>query len=306
MSSEVQVTLVLLVAVLTTLSSGFPQKITNADKTSQESSGGPPFLEFKNGAVRLNFGGYHAEAGLGGLLGGGRAGGGLHVSAGTPDGSHASAGLGGLLGDNGSAGGGLHARAGLGNGGPEAKAGLGGVLDGTKKKYGEGSLFADSTWKKGEKNENERKNIQVIPRASKSKEVASSASSSSSKDITANVDSGASATSSDAATVTSLKEEKDDEDKDTGIGISVLKIKTLDKSEPIEFATSTDTIDSNLESRNRGIYPARWYRKRFRTGPEVSYSHNDGQKASTLFDDIFNIPISTLNAVNQLLKNKIG
>lgn len=64
----------------------------------------PPFLEFKNGAVRLNFGGYHAEAGLGGLLGGGRAGGGLHVSAGTPEGSHASAGLGGLLGDNGSAG----------------------------------------------------------------------------------------------------------------------------------------------------------------------------------------------------------
>lgn len=61
-------------------------------------------MQFTNGGVRLNFGGYHAEAGLGGLLGGGKGGGGLHVSAGTSDGAHASAGLGGLLGDNGSAG----------------------------------------------------------------------------------------------------------------------------------------------------------------------------------------------------------
>lgn len=86
------------------------------------------------------------------------------------------------------------------------------------------------------------------------------------------------------------------------------------------FSLNLIITDSNLESRNRGIYPARWYRKRFRTGarknvlyntvlipdgdhvvapsspgiftragPEVSYSHNDGQKASTLFDDIFNV-----------------
>lgn len=69
-------------------------------------------------------------------------------------------------------GGGLHARAGLGKGGPEAKAGLGGVLDGsTKKLYRDGVIFTDATWKKGEKNENERKNIQVIPRMSKNKEV---------------------------------------------------------------------------------------------------------------------------------------
>jgi len=46
----------------------------------------------------VNFGGYHAEAGLGGLLRG--TGGGLHASAGTPWGAHAGAGLGGQLGDN--------------------------------------------------------------------------------------------------------------------------------------------------------------------------------------------------------------
>lgn len=48
----------------------------------------------------MNFGGYHAEAGLGGILTGSKTGGGLHAGAGTPDGAHASAGLGGLLGGN--------------------------------------------------------------------------------------------------------------------------------------------------------------------------------------------------------------
>ena len=91
-----------------------------------------PFLQFKNGGIRVNFAGYHAEAGLGGLLGGPDAKGGLFASAGTPWGPSASAGLGGGLGgQDGTARGGLHARAGLGNGGPEAAAGLGGSLDGS-------------------------------------------------------------------------------------------------------------------------------------------------------------------------------
>lgn len=51
----------------------------------------------------MNFGGYHAEAGLGDLLRG-TGGGGLHVSAGTPWGAHAGAGLGGQLGTEGSLG----------------------------------------------------------------------------------------------------------------------------------------------------------------------------------------------------------
>lgn len=50
----------------------------------------------------MNFGGYHAEAGLGGLLRG--TGGGLHASAGTPWGAHAGAGLGGQLGQQGNLG----------------------------------------------------------------------------------------------------------------------------------------------------------------------------------------------------------
>lgn len=56
-----------------------------------------PFLQFTNGGIRVNFAGYHAEAGLGGLLRGSGTGGGLHASAGTPWGAHAGAGLGGQL-----------------------------------------------------------------------------------------------------------------------------------------------------------------------------------------------------------------
>jgi len=53
----------------------------------------------------VNFGGYHAEAGLGGLLRGAGTGGGLHASVGTPWGGHAGAGLGGRLnGEDGSLG----------------------------------------------------------------------------------------------------------------------------------------------------------------------------------------------------------
>lgn len=123
--------------------------VANAGKVEevvQESSGGLPFLQFTNGGLRVNFGGYHAEAGLGGLLTGSRTGGGLHASAGTPSGAHAGAGLGGLLsGDSASTGGGLHAEAGLGNGRPEARAGLGGLLDANAFNPIAGILYAGAT-----------------------------------------------------------------------------------------------------------------------------------------------------------------
>ena len=75
-------------------------------------------------------------------------------------------------------GGGLHARAGLGNGGPEAQAGLGGTLNGLSRRArdeprAQGTLFADATLGNGGKEASARKNIQVIPRSSKDKEVGS-------------------------------------------------------------------------------------------------------------------------------------
>ena len=68
-----------------------------------------------------------------------------------------------------SSGGGLQARAGLGNGGPEAVAGLGGTLDGSSRSIREGpraqgTLFADATLGKVGTG---KKNIQVIPRHTK-------------------------------------------------------------------------------------------------------------------------------------------
>ncbi|XP_026836633.1 uncharacterized protein LOC6547808 isoform X2 [Drosophila erecta] len=54
-------------------------------------------LTLRDGKVGVNFAGFHADAGLGGLLTGNSAHGGLSASAGTPWGSRAAAGLGGNL-----------------------------------------------------------------------------------------------------------------------------------------------------------------------------------------------------------------
>lgn len=55
-------------------------------------------LTFKDGNVGVDFAGYSAQAGLGGLLTGNAAHGGLSASAGTPGGQRAVAGLGGNTG----------------------------------------------------------------------------------------------------------------------------------------------------------------------------------------------------------------
>ncbi|XP_049307472.1 uncharacterized protein LOC105230497 [Bactrocera dorsalis] len=60
----------------------------------------PQLLTFRDGKFGVNFGGYHAEAGLGGLLTGDAAHGGLSASAGTPFGQRAGAGLGGSVDGN--------------------------------------------------------------------------------------------------------------------------------------------------------------------------------------------------------------
>ena len=83
------------------------------------------FITFRNGNFGVRFGGYHAEAGLGGLLNGGGGHGGLFASAGTPFGQRASAGLGGVLSGQGPLGG-LYA--GAQNHGQIANAGGGGFV----------------------------------------------------------------------------------------------------------------------------------------------------------------------------------
>ncbi|XP_034478144.1 uncharacterized protein LOC117784503 [Drosophila innubila] len=63
----------------------------------QATLGPAQLITLKDGKVGVNFAGYHADAGLGGLLTGNSAHGGLSASAGTPWGSRAAAGLGGGL-----------------------------------------------------------------------------------------------------------------------------------------------------------------------------------------------------------------
>lgn len=104
---------VLAVAVLAQVACGLPA---------------PQWLTFRDGKFGVNFGGYHAEAGLGGLLTGNAAHGGLSASAGTPQGQQAGAGLGGLLGGNDRTAGGGYAGATAGNG-VGASAAFGGGLD---------------------------------------------------------------------------------------------------------------------------------------------------------------------------------
>nr|XP_008192327.1 PREDICTED: merozoite surface antigen 2 isoform X3 [Tribolium castaneum] len=104
---------------------------TNVAKSSSvsasfESSAAAPLLSFDNGNVGVNFLGYHASAGLGGLLTGNAADGGLHAEAGTPFGQQAGAGLGGTVDASGRAAGGLYAGATSGAG-ASAGAGLGGA-----------------------------------------------------------------------------------------------------------------------------------------------------------------------------------
>ncbi|KAJ2950989.1 hypothetical protein O0L34_g5365 [Tuta absoluta] len=97
----------------------------------------PQLISFKDGKIGVNFAGYHASAGLGGLLGDG-ASGGLFAEAGTPFGQSARAGLGGAVDGNGGSRGGLYAGATAG-GNVKASAGLGGGVTDEKSS---GSGFA--------------------------------------------------------------------------------------------------------------------------------------------------------------------
>jgi len=95
------------------------------------------FITLRDGKIGVNFAGYHAEAGLGGLLTGNAAHGGLSASAGTPFGQRAGAGLGGTV-DNGQTKGGLYAGASAGYG-VGASAALGGNVDETGAAGGSGA-----------------------------------------------------------------------------------------------------------------------------------------------------------------------
>ncbi|KAJ8679334.1 hypothetical protein QAD02_015121 [Eretmocerus hayati] len=301
-----QTTFVLLIVTLVALSQAGPAP---REHDIEDDSKPRPLIEFTRGGFKVNFGGFHAQAGLGALLTGRSEDGGLHASAGIPSGAHASAEIGGSLSDGPS--GGLHARAGLGNGGPEAAAGLGGSLGGQKPG---GEIYAESS--RGNFPElpkiqkNKGKNIQVI---SPPKKVESSAT--------------ADAASSDEA----------DHLKSNKIFIAGTPYHVFWNSQyDVSYVKKGNggRVKEDLKTQ----HPARWYfekRLRERIGnkttsdnviiatPTAAEAHQEQSESSnlldnsvsgykykykngSLFDDIFNIPISALKAVNQLLKNHVG
>ncbi|XP_015126242.1 uncharacterized protein LOC107047866 isoform X2 [Diachasma alloeum] len=247
-----------------------------------------PFLQFKNGGVRVNFAGYHAEAGLGGLLGGSGTRGGLYAGVGTPFGPHASADIGGALGGDKGAGG-LRARAGLGNGLPEAAAGLGGNLDGSNGGGNGGRLYAGAS--NGIKTrivtkdigvpDIDQSNIQVIPKKSD----VSQAPADSKPEL--------------------IRREAAAQD-DSANAVEPIPIAGLDAG--IVERSAGPEVPAGAGASGGVATDATGYK-----GVAVSPGAAPGGPSPpphaarrTVFDDIFNIPIATLTAVNQLLNSKLG
>ncbi|KAK0172690.1 hypothetical protein PV328_005979 [Microctonus aethiopoides] len=333
-----------LIAVSVTSSTPIPSEPhyqSPADKTN--SLFNLPFLEFKNGGVRVNFAGYHAEAGLGGLFGDSRTSGGLYAGAGTPFGAHASAGLGGNVdGENGgNTRGGLHARAGLGNGGPEAAAGLGGNIDGANASASDGRIYAAKSnggrtrivFKNIDGNKND--GIQRIPpnrneKLSMADDVNSSAKTQAIKSDNEDTemvrreinspDEKLNAVEPIVAPVTdasfnvyptrrcrrkrlcnnvrkTIIHQQVPLSQIPASDFGVEKYLPTYAQLPGDTGSSDGIISDNTGYKNIAIAP----------GPAPSPAQsNQKSRTTTLFDDIFNIPISALTAVNQLLNNKAG
>ncbi|XP_046816808.1 uncharacterized protein LOC124423287 isoform X2 [Vespa crabro] len=363
------------------------------DDIVQESSGGLPFLQFTKDGVRVNFAGYHAETGLGGLLGNSQTGGGLHASAGTPFGPQASAGLGGLLnGDNANTGGGLYAQAGLGHNRPAARAGLGGILDGSGNSNNPiaGILFANAglgnnqpsakaglagildgsgnsnnpiagSIPKNHKSQraiNSKSVVQINEPIPESKYAGTSA------ELYANTGyvSGKSAFENVQKIPTS-RDKSIEEDRKINEATPLVNdlISSKGVIEANAGANGNAAVGSNVNTAQEQPLLNHWYlRKRFRSGPlrkqilhsssvipvsvpitastssgtsgtasggvsasasgeiisrvnadssagsDVTFVSSKTYKPGSFFDDIFNIPISTLTAVNQLLRNNAG
>lgn len=242
----------------------------------------PQFLTLRDGKFGVGFGGYHAEAGLGGFLTGNSAHGGLSASAGTPHGQQAGAGLGGILDGNARTTGGLYAGATAGNG-VGASAALGGGLDGEGGAGGSGAeAHAGGVSKKvvklsqtnGAHPPSETVFVHEEPLAPQ----------------TVN---------------TRFNNQEHD---------SRFKTKTIVK----EVHTDLQAPPANQQPTQ--TYTKTIYKKKFIGHPHKvntrldSNGHSSGGSTQTtvgtgytnnpnFWNDIFNIPISALNAVNQLLNN---
>lgn len=249
------------------------------------SSAAPQFLTFRDGKFGVNFGGYHAEAGLGGLLTGNAAHGGLSASAGTPHGQQAGAGLGGILDGNARTAGGLYAGATAGNG-VGASAAVGGGLNGNGGAGGTGAEahaggISRKVVKLGQTNGAAPPSETVLVNGQ-------SVNTRFNQEYDANV-----------KTKTVVKQVHTDLEAPPANQPSVqTHTKTIYKKKvitrPHKVLVKT-RFDSNGHSGGST-----------QTQTQTSTVNAGATLNSNFWNDIFNIPISTLTAVNQFLNNKSG
>ncbi|KPJ04302.1 hypothetical protein RR46_01586 [Papilio xuthus] len=248
----------------------------------------PQLISYKDGKLGVNFAGYHAAVGLGGVLGNG-ANGGLYAEAGTPHGQSAKAGLGGAVDANGGTSGGLYAGATAG-GNVKAGAGLaGGVNGGTSAGTGfataqAGNRYSSSTLTGGNtqlssngpvgQNNNDalpNKNIatnELIPPAGSYKIKVKS--------------SGV------------INDNAPNQQINGFLGASIDS--KNDSPQLIE-----KRIDIGNENVNKEITPSAQSVDQITYRKEVNLQRNP-----TFFEDIFNIPIAALTAVRTFLTNTAG
>lgn len=243
----------------------------------------PQWLTFQDGKFGVNFGGYHAEAGLGGLLTGNAAHGGLSASAGTPHGQQAGAGLGGLLNGNDRSAGGLYAGATAGHG-VGASAAIGGGLD---NEGGAGGAGAEAH----------------VPGAR-------------TKVVKLGQTNGAAPPSETVVSYEVPPAPQNVNTRFNGDSESTIKTKTILKevhtdleappAEQQPTQTRTKTIyKKKVISRPHKVHVNSRFDSNGHTGGGAS-SQSGATHNPNFWNDIFNIPISTLNAVNQFLNNKSG
>ncbi|XP_053688536.1 merozoite surface protein 2 [Sabethes cyaneus] len=233
----------------------------------------PQWLSFKDGKFGVGYGGYHAEAGLGGFLGGNKGFGGLSASAGTPNGQHAGAGLGGILDGNAKTAGGAYAGASAGQG-VGASAAIGGNLNGAGGAGGTGAeAHAGGVSKKvvklGQTDVGETIYTHEVPPAPQSVNTRFN------QDFETNT-----------RTKTIVKE-----------------VHTDLEAPPV--------VQPHVHTRTKTIY-----KKKVITRPHKAQASSNGPTSGSgsgghannpnFWNDIFNIPISTLNAVSQFLNGNKG
>lgn len=245
----------------------------------------PQWLTFQDGKFGVNFGGYHAEAGLGGLLTGNTAHGGLSASAGTPHGQQAGAGLGGLLDGNARTAGGAYAGASAG-GGVGASAAIGGGLNG---EGGAGGVGAEAH-----------------------------AAGANTKVVKLGQTNGA-APPSETVLVRDLPPAP--QRVDTRFN-QEYESKTKTKSVVKEVHTDLEAppvVQQPVHTHTKTIYKKKVISHPHKVHLNTRYDSNGHTGGTThtvagagvahnpnFWNDIFNIPISTLSAVNQFLNNKSG